>query len=100
MSVRTVYALIREDDIKHDPWGTAMSWHFAIADCLVEWGPPYPPAAWHYRQAAGGPETDSYAYMELSGLLSAGEITASDLVKVGNVLARFENLCELRGMSY
>lgn len=28
---RHIVAMIREDDLKGDPWGTAMAWHFAIA---------------------------------------------------------------------
>lgn len=97
---RDILAMVREDDIRHDPWGTALAWWFAIADLMVEWAPPYPPADWQFRQAMGGADTEAWGYRELSPMLERGEITTHDLLRAGNILARYTRVCELAGVSY
>jgi hypothetical protein len=92
--------LIREDDIRHDPFGTALGWHFAICDAMVEWAPPYPPPSWGFRQAMGGPDTEDPNYVVLNEMLDAGTITGDDLLRTGNILARYVNVCRLAGKGY
>lgn len=99
---RALLAEIRADDIDHDPWGTAMAWHFAIADSIDPYGPPYVPASWGYRQALGGPDEDAPEYETVQQLIATEDVhtVARDLIYVGNVLLRFERVCELKGKSY
>lgn len=49
MSARHILAEIRADDLAHDPWGTAMHWHFAIADLMA-----HGPLVRHYRNLRRG----------------------------------------------
>jgi len=89
-------ALVREDDLRGDPWGTAMAWHFAIADRLWADGH-YVPAEWQYSHGASAwtePEADDFYGTECVGQ------SAEDLLHAGNVLHRFEALCVLAGRDY
>lgn len=95
-----VFAMMRQDDLKYDPWGTSMSWHFALCDVMVEWAPPYPPADWKFRQAMAGPDTESFAYQELTSLMESGELSSTDLLRIGNVLHRYEAMLDRAGRSY
>lgn len=90
---------IRADDLAHDPWGTGFAWHFAIAECLTEWAPPYPPHHWGYN-APLGPDTDDYRYQELTAMLEEGTIDTQDLYYVGEILHRHAALCRLAGRDY
>lgn len=100
MSTSAILEMIREDGIKYDPWGTCMSWHFAICDVMTEWAPPYPPSEWGYHQALGGVETDSFQYQELTAMMESKEITEHDLLAVGKILHRYEQILEKKGRSY
>lgn len=98
--VRRVFAMIREDDLKYDPWGTSMKWHFSLCEVLTEWAPPYPHHDWGFRMAMGGPETDAMEYQELSAMMDEGEIDSDDLFFIGKVLHRYETMLERKGKSY
>lgn len=91
---------MREDDLRHDPWGTSLTWHFAVCELMVEWAPPYPPSEWGFRQAMGGPDTENHAYQELTDMIEAGEVDPDDLLRVGQVLHRYEAMLERAGRSY
>lgn len=100
MSSRAILHEIRGDDIHHDPWGTAMAWHFAIADCLGHgWGPPYPPADWGYSSPMGPDENDP-RFRALEEMLHAGTVSSEDLLRVGNILHRYERVLERAGRDY
>lgn len=98
--IRDVMSRIREDDVEHDPWGTSLTWHFAICDLMVEWGPPYPHSDWGFRQTIGGADTESHAYQDLSWMLENGELSPHDLLAIGKILHRYENMLERNGRSY
>lgn len=100
MSENLILELVREDDFKYDPYGSAMSVWFSVADLLVEWGPPYPPKDWEFRQAMSGSNTESYVYQELSPMLKRGELTADDLLEAGNILNRYVGLLKHAGRDY
>lgn len=99
-TTRALLAEIRADDLAYDPWGTAMSWHIAIADAMTEWAPPYPPAAWGYRQALRGVDDLDPNYRAVVNIMEATGGDAGDLLYVGNLLHRFERLCERKGLDY
>lgn len=50
-----ILAMMRDDDFS-DPWGTAMSWGFAVCDVLYDADPNMVPASLEYRPAMAGPE--------------------------------------------
>lgn len=97
--IRAVFDRMRQDDLRHDPWGTSLNWHFAVCDLMVEWAPPYPPPEWGYSNPFG-PEDDSYPYQELAEMITAGEFDPGDLLALGTVLDRYENLLIRAGRDY
>jgi hypothetical protein len=91
---------MREDDISHDPYGTCMGWHFAIADLLSDVAPDEIPSAWDYRRGLGGSDEEDWHYVELSSFLEAGIITTADLVRVGNICSRYVRILHMQDRSY
>ena len=100
MPANPIIQEMRFDDIRHDPFGTALSWHFAIADALTGYGPPYAPPRWGYRPAAGGPDTDAPEYETVCDLLDSGAATPAELIRAGDICARLVRLCRLAGRDY
>lgn len=95
-----VFEMMRHDDLRHDPWGTSLSWHFAVCELMLEWAPPDPPAEWGFRQAMGGPETDSFPYQEIEAMIESGQLDPNELLSIGQVLHRYEAMLERAGRSY
>ena len=96
-------------DWSHDPWGAAMTLHFAICDVLAaDGGADDALAEWDYHRGAAAPETladiaggtEDYAAAALAESVIAGTITIVDLVRAGNVLERYENLAKRAGRDY
>jgi len=50
-----ILALARDDDW-NDPWGTAMSWAYGVAECLYDADPNMVPPELEYHPGMGGPE--------------------------------------------
>lgn len=98
--MNAVFAMMRQDDLRYDPWGTSLSWHFAVCELMLEWAPPYPPAEWGFRQGMGGPDTDNFAYQEITAMIEAGDLDPNDLLHIGTVLNRYEDMLKQAGMSY
>lgn len=92
-----VLRLIREDDFRYDPYGTAMSWWFAIADYLHDHDPDAIPA---YRPSPVGTHDDTHEYNMLSILVDARDASTDTLVHAGNVLARYVDMLARYGRSY
>ena len=89
---------IRIDDIKHDPWGTAISWHFVLCDQLAYRDEIAPLHKWQYRPGGGNwtdPRQDDDYQHELFD-----QCSTSDLVKFGELLSRYTRLCDHLGQSY
>jgi hypothetical protein len=85
-----------------DPWGSALSAQFDIAECLFRYGVPVP-EHWEFSPglAAGGELTEddsSWFAMELDLLMRQGHV--SNIIHAGNVLARYVALCESEGLAY
>ena len=105
MSRNMILDEIQHDDIQHDPWGTALAWHFAVAAVLDAVGDV--PGAWQYRPsplavddvaeiASGEEEPDAL----IATWWMSGDVTTEALVYAGNVLARYVRVCERAGKSY
>jgi hypothetical protein len=87
-----------------DPWGSTLSAHFDIAECLYRHGVEVP-AEWEYRpspmiEVGEFPEDDdaSLFYSEIEVLLVQGHVT--NLIHAGNVLARYAAQLKLAGYDY
>lgn len=98
-----VLDLFRDSFDDYDPWGSALSAHFDIAECLYRHGAPVP-AEWEFRPSPFlqvGSELDEDASMfavDIDLLMRTGHY--SNLVHAGNVLQRYEAQLELAGKSY
>lgn len=107
---------IRMDDIKHDPWGTAMGWHSAIARVLHALDPNLVPANWEYQRSvadtadleeiAGDPDSEDedenleYPDCDVALFVLGDEVDEATLIYWGNVLARYTAACKRAGRSY
>lgn len=87
---------LRLDDFAADPWGTTMSWKFAVADelyfhrdCLNV------PDVWEFRPSPFGPdESDDLKSFTLKGL------SDDDLMRFADMLHRLDLACRRRGYDY
>ena len=99
-----VLARLRDDDLGADPWGTAISWAFGVAEILQarsEEVPPemeYEPSPW-VQFDPGRPE-DVYPDSEVWDMLNDGEVTVSDLQFAGRCLARYLDWLRAAGLDY
>jgi hypothetical protein len=108
MSAVNVAEIAGVDDWSHDPWGSALSLHFAICDVLTAAGGADDALAeWDYHRGAVAPETlaeiaggEDYTAAALAESLIAGVLTVADLVRAGNVLQRYETLAKRAGRDY
>jgi hypothetical protein len=98
---------IRHDDIRYDPWGTAMSWRFGIAEALYVHGEDVP-NRWQYRpgldveRAAQGDDyvtwaDENYLAADLEDDLERGTFSVRELHHAGDVLARYCRMLEHYG---
>jgi hypothetical protein len=103
-------------DWAHDPYGTAVGLAFDICEVLnaadVEGDiTPEPFARWQYSPSpyvavpsldtlADEEDGDSYGVRALAESLRDGEITTDQLIKAGDVLDRYIDLCILAGRDY
>jgi hypothetical protein len=102
---------IRLDDIRYDPWGTSIAWHFAVARVLHAMGEAVP-AKWEFRRAMGdtatvgdiaGDEDDEgleYPDADVALMVQVGIVDAETLRHWGNVLDRYNTLCRHYGRNY
>lgn len=87
-------------DSGDDPWGHAMGHMFAIAHTLYMFGGPIP-SAWQYRPGLREDEPrGEWPDSEWESLYEDGSVTADDLVQAGNVLSRYINILDSKGLSY
>lgn len=99
----------RADDYKYDPWGTAMSHAFPIAEVLYRLDENVPDA-WEYRPGASVVRGEAPTYDEASGFgdreailwadVESGAVNVADLVTWGNVLVRYASVADAAGRSY
>ncbi len=87
-------SLLRMNDLKYDPWGTAVSAWFDCAAHLYEKGDC--PKEWQYRPGAMGNrvEPDS-SFFEMFT-----EMEAEQLEEIGQLLCRYTKLLKRHGHDY
>lgn len=83
-----------------DPWGSAVAWHFAIADVITEIDPAQVPEAWEFQQSPFGADTEAYEYNAVIETMRDNGAVLEDLIHAGNVLARYTHLLMLAGKDY
>ncbi len=94
---------LRDSFDEYDSWGSALSAHFDIAECLYRNGAEVP-AAWEFRPSpflnVGDPlgEECSYFAEQIEFMMTQGQM--SNLVHAGNVLMRYCHLLKLAGKDY
>jgi hypothetical protein len=87
----------------YDVWGSTISAHFDIAECLYRHGVPTP-EFWEFRPSplleVGDPLEDDASMFatEVEFLMEQGHIT--NIIDAGNVLARYAAQLKLAGMDY
>jgi hypothetical protein len=86
-----VISEILSDDIVYDPFGTALSWQFQIADVLSTRG--MVPAAWGYSSPLGPDETaDRFEWLS--------SLPSDQLIQAGEVCKTLVEISHEHGMSY
>lgn len=96
---------VRMDDISHDPFGTALSWQFAIAEVMDSTGIKIP-QHWDYRAGVEARDIediidgDDFKSSSVASYLTDNDVRDNDLIFAGNVLSRYVAFCHLSGKSY
>lgn len=90
---------IRYDDIKHDPWGTALSWMGGIADYRWAFDGVMMP---EYRPSIVGVNLSEPDYYRdwVGDHIADDMITEDDLDSAYALLNRFASIIEASGRSY
>lgn len=95
-----------------DPWGSAMSMAFAVAEVGRVIGHPEPGQTLNYRPSilAGNVTLDEYAEnpdrdfdyetVSLAEAVKAGRVTEEDLSNAARVLNRYLGICRAAGQDY
>lgn len=72
---------------------TTVGWGFSIAENLYLIDPSLVPVEWEYRPSILGVALESYSDQMIREFVLSGEVTANDLIEVGNaVLAEADKL--------
>lgn len=99
-----VLARLREDDISHDPWGTAISWAFGVAEILHARGEEVPPEMEYqpspYVEFDPNRPADVYPDSEVWWMLTEEQVTVEDLQFAGRCLARYLDWLRAAGLDY
>jgi len=86
--------ILKQDDIRYDPWGTAMSAFFDVCEELYRQGE-YIPFEWQFSAgAAGVGDPDTYFAKEIEGS------NPDELIKFGNLMHRYTEMLRRAGRSY
>ena len=96
-----ILAAMRDDDVKHDPWGTAMGWAFGVCEYLhhVALADEAIPASLGYQPAAvalGEFDDDSYPDGELVHM----GLDTFTLSMAARCLSRYLDWCKAAGRDY
>jgi hypothetical protein len=101
-----ILALVRESDIKHDPWGTAMSWQFAVCENLAAMGGEAADSAYALGFTPGAaPCIESYEDVEVMDYLTDLQCADPDerlreVQYAGRILERYIDWCKAAGRDY
>jgi hypothetical protein len=101
-----ILAIMRDDDLS-DPWGTGMSWAWAVCSNLDLMGEDVP-AGLGYQPGAGGAVLESFEDEMVREYLLAvpqpGEPTAEERItevqRAGVILDRYLDWCKAAGRDY
>jgi len=95
-----ILAEMRMDDVKGDPWGTAMAWAFACAEYLHHVALTEVPASLEYRPArvARGEGYDEESYPEQAIVEMA--LDTYTVTTAARVLSRYLDWCKAAGRDY
>lgn len=93
---------LRDSFDAYDAWGSTISAHFDIAECLFRYGAPIP-ESWEFTPGMGlstefDEENESYFAAQCDTFMEQGHY--SNLVHAGNVLERYAAQLKLAGMDY
>lgn len=99
-----ILSMMREDDLKGDPWGTAMAWAFAVCEYLhhVALSDVAIPASLDYfpspvvRQGEGFAEEEGYA----ERYISEAALDTYTLSVAARCLSRYLDWCKAAGRDY
>lgn len=99
-----VLSRLRDDDLTHDAWGTAISWAFGVAEVLQVRGEEVPPEMEYspspYVQFDQDHIDDVYPDSEVWRMLDDDEVTIADLQFAGRCLARYLDWLRAAGLDY
>jgi len=88
---------MRLNDFAGDPWGSTMSWWFAVSEEIYfnRQDTLDVPPEWQYSPgAATEPEEDRYEAEIVQGM------SDDDLMRFGRTLCRLDRACRARGLNY
>ena len=106
---------MRDDDIAGDPWGTAMSWAFAVAETLTVIGADVPSELGYQPspyvrvedietyEPESYPDSEVWAYLNVdaSGMWDADtEARVTEVQTAGKCLHLYIELCREAGLDY
>lgn len=106
-----VLVLMREDDVKGDPWGTAMAWGFGIAEVLHAAGEEVP-SEMQYSPSAyvrlSSERPDEYPDCDVWDLLNQTPgtyipgfgATLEQIQDAGRMISRYIDWCKAAGLDY
>ena len=96
-----ILQVMRDGDVAHDPWGTAMAWGFACAENLHALGEDVPDEL-EYVPSPFGAVIESYEDFEVQSFIQDSDyFTAiADVKFAARCLSRYINWCERAGRSY
>lgn len=100
-STNFILDMVREGDIKHDPWGTALAWSFACAENLFDIGEDVPDSL-GYRPSPFGAVIESYEDEEVQSFLDRNDTdeAVESVQYAAKILARYLDWCKLAGVDY
>lgn len=100
---KALMGVVRDtDDFDYDPWGSNISWLFALAE-VAQWNyaatlPDFHPGLFeHTRESLC---EDSWEAGLIIDMLDDGRINRTDIEDVYRVLSRYDNILRLAGRNY
>lgn len=83
-----------------DPWGSGMSWLFAVCDYLTFETNECVPDEWQFKPSPLGANEDCFYYQTLRHLAFERYIAIDDVLHFGSLLVRFSSLLKRKNLDY
>jgi len=93
-----IIALMREDDVEHDPFGTAMGWAWAVAENLHFRAGETVPDELGYSPGMGASDIEAEDYA--SQMIAAEGFRAGTMTEAALILHHFIDECRRLGKDY